>query len=82
MIIDSHTHTFPVRIASAALARLQAASHTAAFSDGTDEGLLLSMQRSGVDASVVLPVATNPLKLASMNDSILGGNAAGLLGLK
>lgn len=71
MIIDFHTHTFPERIAAAALARLQAASHTVPFSDGTDKGLLLSMQRSGVDASVVLPVATNPLKLRSMNDSIL-----------
>lgn len=71
VIIDFHTHTFPERIAAAALAKLQAASHTAVFSDGTDRGLLASMQRSGVDASVVLPVATNPLKLRSMNDAIL-----------
>ena len=71
MVIDFHTHTFPDRIAAAAIAKLQAASHTVAFSDGTDAGLLASMQRSGVDASVVLPVATNPLKLASMNSAIL-----------
>ncbi|MBR6570792.1 MAG: amidohydrolase [Clostridia bacterium] len=71
MIIDFHTHTFPERIAASAVAKLQSASHTVAFSDGTDGGLLASMQRAGVDASVVLPVATNPLKLSSMNDSIL-----------
>ena len=71
MIIDFHTHTFPDRIAAAALTKLQSASHTAAFSDGTDAGLLACMRRSGVDVSVVLPVATNPLKLASMNDAIL-----------
>lgn len=71
MVIDFHTHTFPERIAAGAISKLQAASHTVAFSDGTDAGLLSSMQRGGVDVSVVLPVATNPLKLASMNDSIL-----------
>ena len=71
MVIDFHTHTFPERIAAAAVGKLQAASHTVAFSNGTDAGLLASMQRSGVDASVVLPVATNPMKLASMNNSIL-----------
>lgn len=71
MVIDFHTHTFPDRIAASAVSKLQSASHTAAFSDGTDAGLLASMQRSGVDASVVLPVATNPLKLSSMNDAIL-----------
>ncbi len=71
MIIDFHTHTFPKRIAAGAIAKLQSASHTVAFTDGTDEGLLQSMQRAGVDASVVLPVATNPSKLSGMNDSIL-----------
>lgn len=71
MVIDFHTHTFPDRIAAGAISKLQSASHTVAFSDGTDAGLLASMQRSGVDCSVVLPVATNPLKVASMNSAIL-----------
>lgn len=69
MIIDFHTHTFPDKIARAAVEKLQAASHTAAFSDGTVSGLNRSMARAGVDLSVVLPVATNPLKVSSVNDS-------------
>lgn len=75
MIIDFHTHTFPERIAAGAIQKLQSASHTVAFSDGTDAGLLVSMQRSEVDQSVVLPVATNPLKLVSMNNAILAAPA-------
>jgi len=67
-MIDFHTHTFPKKIAAAALSKLQAASHTCAFTDGTNEGLIASMARAGIEYSVVLPVATNPLKVSSMND--------------
>lgn len=68
MIVDFHTHTFPERIAAAALGKLQQASHSLAFTDGTVAGLQASMQRAGIDWSVVLPVATNPAKVCSMND--------------
>ena len=68
MIIDFHTHTFPDRIAAAALQKLQADSHAQAFSDGTKGGLLSSMACAGIDRSVVLPVATNPQKVCSIND--------------
>lgn len=68
MIIDIHTHTFPDRIAAAALTKMQGDSHTVTFSDGTASGLIASMSDAGVDRSVVLPVATNPAKVASIND--------------
>ena len=68
MIIDYQTQTFPNRIATAAIDKLQHASHSRAFTDGTMEGLKSSMNRTGIDHSVVLPVATNPLKVSSMND--------------
>ena len=68
MIVDFHTHTFPDRIAAAAIGKLQQASHSMAFTDGTVSGLQASMQRAGIDWSVVLPVATNPVKVGSMND--------------
>lgn len=68
MIIDFHTHTFPDRIASAALQKLQADSHAQAFSDGTKSGLLASMSAALIHCSVVLPVATNPTKVCSIND--------------
>lgn len=67
MIIDFHTHTFPERIAEAALNKMKAASHTVTFTDGTAKGLCASMRDAGVDLSVVLPVATNPQKVASIN---------------
>ncbi len=68
MIIDFHTHTFPDKIAAAAIDKLKHASHSQPFTDGTMGGLQTSMGCAGIDCSVVLPVATNPLKVSSMND--------------
>ena len=68
-MIDFHAHTFPDRIAAAAVAKLEQKAHATSFSDGTREGLLRRMQSAGIDHAVVLPVATNPLKCASMNDT-------------
>ncbi len=69
MIIDFHTHTFPDKIAAAAVAKLEQTAHAISHSDGTRGGLLQSMQAAGIDHAVVLPVATNPLKCVSMNDT-------------
>lgn len=71
MVIDFHTHTFPDAIAAKAIAGMQANSHAAAFGTGTLAGLLDSMERCGIARSVVLPVATNPLKISSINDANL-----------
>lgn len=68
MIIDFHTHTFPEKVAAAAIPKMQAASHSKAFTAGTAEALRASMAKAGIDRSVVLPVATNPLKVSSIND--------------
>jgi len=70
MTIDFHTHVFPQHIASAALKKLSLASHTPPFSQGTEAALLASMARAGIDCAVLLPVATNPLKVSSMNRSL------------
>ena len=74
-MIDFHTHTFPERIAAMAIAKLQQASHSQAFTDGTAAGLHTSMKRAGIDLSVVLPVATNPAKVRKMNDVSIAANA-------
>lgn len=76
-MIDFHTHTFPERIAAMAIAKLQQASHSQAFTDGTAEGLQASMARAGIELSVVLPVATNPVKVGKMNDVSIAMNAQG-----
>lgn len=74
MIIDFHTHTFPDKIAQRAITGMQANSHAAAFSDGTVSTLRQSMAAAGITYSVVLPVATNPSKLTSMNDAAIAVN--------
>ena len=66
-IIDFHTHTFPDKLAEAALESLQNSSEIIAHTDGTIDGLRESMEIAGIDASVVLPVVTNPDKAFSMN---------------
>ena len=68
MIVDIHTHTFPDKIAPAAMDKLQTASHTRAFCDGTAAGLQKAMAMAGVDLSVVLPVATNTHQVSRVND--------------
>ena len=60
MIIDIHTHTFPEKIANIAVKKLSSSGHIPYFSNGTVVGLKASMQKAGIDYSVVLPVATNP----------------------
>ena len=69
MIIDFHAHTFPDRIAAAAVSKLEQKAHAVSHSDGTRSGLLTAMKKADISRAVVLPVATNPLKCASMNDT-------------
>ncbi len=77
MVIDTHTHTFPDKIAAGAVAKLQAAGHTLPFSDGTNAGLAASMARAGIDASVILPVATNIHQVPHVNDNAARVNDRG-----
>ncbi|MCD8222623.1 MAG: amidohydrolase family protein [Clostridiales bacterium] len=58
MIIDFHTHVFPDALASRTVAKLAEGSHAQYRTDGTKEGLRMSMWRAGVDYSVNLPVVT------------------------
>ena len=69
MIIDFHTHTFPAKIAAAALQSLSANSHMDPATDGTEEGLLASMREAEVGLSVILPPATSSGQVARINDS-------------
>ncbi len=77
MIIDFHTHTFPDKIAPATIEKLQGMSHTRAYVDGTQTGLLASMDRAGIDLSVILPVATNARQVAKVNDVSAALNGQG-----
>lgn len=77
MIIDFHTHTFPDRIAAQAIARLEEASHSRAFTNGTVAGLKASMLEAGIDVSIVMPVATNPRQVEHVNDASISLNNEG-----
>ena len=77
IIIDFHTHTFPDPLAAAALEKLQAASHTRPFTNGTVSALEQSMTEAGISASVVLPVATNARQVPHVNDASIALNVRG-----
>ena len=66
MIIDIHTHNFPEKIAARALGILAKNSGFHCHTDGTRNGLLSSMERCGIDISVVLPVLTSPRQFDSV----------------
>ena len=67
MIIDFHTHIFPDKIAARSIESLSKVSGVKAATDGTLNGLLASMDRSGVDLSVIMPVVTKPSQFESVN---------------
>mgnify|MGYP003289644417 FL=1 len=66
-MIDFHTHIFPDKIAARSIESLSKVSGVKAATDGTLNGLLASMDRSGVDLSVIMPVVTKPTQFESVN---------------
>lgn len=78
MIIDTHVHCFPDKIARNAVETLAAKSPELNYcTDGTLLGVLASMEASGVDVSVICPVATNPGQTAKVNDYSIRINGVG-----
>ena len=67
MIIDFHTHAFSEKIVEKAMGNLTATSGIMPYTDGTVNGLLEIMNNSGVDKSVVLPIATKPSQQKIVN---------------
>jgi hypothetical protein len=60
-IIDFHTHIFPDRIATQAVERLaEESGEYRPRTDGTLAGLLSSMDKAGIGASLVANIATKP----------------------
>jgi Predicted metal-dependent hydrolase of the TIM-barrel fold len=69
-IIDFHTHIFPDTLAQRAIDALkQHSPESMAFTDGTLAGLKKSMQQSGVTRSVLLPIATKPAQVRTINET-------------
>lgn len=70
-IIDTHAHAFPDGLAPAAVAALAGAGGVQAHYDGTVSGLVAAMDRSGVERSLIAPVATKPAQVPTINDWVL-----------
>lgn len=66
MVIDFHTHIFPDKVAAKAIPKLASVIRLTPSMDGTFSGLKSSMENSGVDVSVVLPVITDPHQFDSI----------------
>ena len=56
--IDFHTHAFPDQIAATAISALEKKGNVKAYVNGTVDGLLTSMDRAGIERSVVCSIAT------------------------
>lgn len=67
MIIDFHTHTFPDKIAGSVISKLQQLSRSKPFTDATNDGLRRSMEKAGIDLSILLPVMTNAGQVHKLN---------------
>jgi uncharacterized protein len=59
-IIDFHTHAFPDNLAARAVPLIAREAGVPAFLDGKVSSLLKSMDRSGIERSVVCSIATKP----------------------
>jgi uncharacterized protein len=79
-IIDIHTHAWPDSVAEKAVTSLTHSGTLTASYDGSIVGLLGAMDVSGVDCSVVQPVATKPSQVAGINDWVAGISSARIIG--
>ena len=67
MVIDFHNHFYPDKIAAKAIDKLTKCADIVAYTDGTLKGLSDDLRNSGYDLGVVLPVATAPKQVESIN---------------
>ena len=67
MIIDIHTHTFPDKIAVQVSEQLGRQAHIIPHTHARNDELRASMRDSGIDISVILPVATHAGQVEKLN---------------
>ena len=62
VIIDAHTHIYPDLVAKKAIRTVisNLKGRLSAYTEGTYDSLMNSMDAAGIDISIVLPVATSP----------------------
>ena len=67
-IIDFHTHAFPDELAATAIPYLEEEGDVKAFLNGTVADLLRSMDRTGIEKSLICSIATRPKQFRSILD--------------
>jgi predicted TIM-barrel fold metal-dependent hydrolase len=65
-IVDFHTHAFPDTLAEQTVPKLSAFAKVEAVSDGKVSSLIAEMDRLGIEAAVVLTIATKPSQFQSI----------------
>lgn len=65
-IIDFHTHAFPDELAGRAMKLLEEEGGISARLDGTIRSLLASMDRCGIEKSIICNIATNASQFSSI----------------
>lgn len=68
MIIDFHTHAFPDTVAAKAIPALAKEGKVTAYTHGTVDSLLASMDRAGISSSVICSIATRPAQFEPILD--------------
>jgi uncharacterized protein len=66
VIIDFHTHAFPDAVAPKAIPTLEQVCNISAHTAGTVAALLESMDRAGIEKSVICSIATRPEQFAAI----------------
>ncbi|MHB1002155.1 MAG: amidohydrolase family protein [Armatimonadota bacterium] len=67
MIIDIHAHAFPDELAVRAIDKLTYGGKIVPYIGGTCDELIESMRKASVDISVIMPIATKPAQVRSIN---------------
>jgi len=70
LIIDTHTHVFPDSIAYDTVKGMAENAEIPLFTDGTINGLIQVMDKYSVNYSAIMPVATKPEQVESINNWI------------
>jgi len=78
-LIDCHTHCFPDRIAAKAIQNLVTTYRVPAHSDGTVAGTRAYVAEMALQAAVILPVASRPHQVRSINDWAAGLKEEGII---
>lgn len=81
MIIDSHTHVYPEKIARKVLPDIARRAAIPCFSDGTIGGLRSSMKQAGIQVSVISRIATRAEQVEGVNHWLQGQIRQGIVAL-